>query len=288
MSHDNEKKIRKDTAFWTKWCWDEHAGDTMHLSALEEGVYMRLLRLYYRDYRGPLPDDAKVLARKVLARTEEERQAVGLVLGEFFHKGADGLWHHTRCNKELADAEAFSETRAKGGKAAAGLPRGQGGRFNSRHVLDQARACAGEQPACAGRNTGTEQYSTEKDITEKDITEEHPKEVVVGDVSLVDSSSQYAPPNTKDKSRVGAYGVDVDVAPIHTPTPTNVLSAEGTQGWLTPERLAAIEVVRRGDGLAPSEENALEQLRRRLREATQIPCLTKNTLEETDEEECGE
>lgn len=200
MSRDNKKKVRKDTAFWTKWAWDEHAADTMHLSALEEGVYMRLLRLYYRDYRGPLPDEVKLLARKVLARTEEERQAVDLVLGEFFYKGADGLFHHTRCDSELADAEVFSETRAKGGKAAAaGLVRDQSGRFSSQHVPEQAPAHAGEQPARTGGKSSTEQNSKGQHRTERDSTEGHSREVVVGD----DSSSQHAPP--KDKSgRVGA------------------------------------------------------------------------------------
>jgi uncharacterized protein YdaU (DUF1376 family) len=80
-----------------------HIGDydsaTAHLSILEDGIYGRLLRLYYRT-EIPIPADLPKTCRLVRAATKSERDAVQTVLGEFFTLDADG-WHNARCDAEI-------------------------------------------------------------------------------------------------------------------------------------------------------------------------------------------
>ncbi|AMC34755.1 YdaU family protein [Janthinobacterium sp. B9-8] len=84
--------------------YEHHIGDyaqaTAHLSLLEDGVYSRLIRKYYASEK-PFLNDVKAVARLVGARTDEEREAVEVVLNEFFILEADGCWHNKRCDEDL-------------------------------------------------------------------------------------------------------------------------------------------------------------------------------------------
>jgi uncharacterized protein YdaU (DUF1376 family) len=84
--------------------YEHHIGDyaqaTAHLSLLEDGVYSRLIRKYYASEK-PFVNDLKALARLVGARSDEEREAVEIVLNEFFTLEADGCWHNKRCDEDL-------------------------------------------------------------------------------------------------------------------------------------------------------------------------------------------
>lgn len=223
---NNKKKVRKGAYFWTRWAWDEHAADTAHLTPLEEGIYMRLLRLYYRDYRGPLPDDAALLARKVGARSDDERKAVEVLLHEFFRKGEGGTWQHTRCDRELAAVRGTSDTNTQiATDAVVNRQRDAQGRLISQRALDQTPAGAGEQPSRVRDRDKERDRDTPKE-------ELHIGTTSVGDSSLGDSSSQYAPPNT-NPNRVGA-----DISNTSTPTPARVTSAEGSQASGAPASAA--------------------------------------------------
>jgi uncharacterized protein YdaU (DUF1376 family) len=83
--------------------YEHHIGDwdsaTAHLSLLEEAVYGRLIRLYYRTEK-PIPADVAQACRLVRAVTKPERQAVQIVLSEFFVHGPDG-WRQKRCDEEI-------------------------------------------------------------------------------------------------------------------------------------------------------------------------------------------
>jgi len=85
--------------------YEHHLGDydkaTAHLSACEDGIYCRLIRRYY-DTEAPIQNDIKAVQRLVRARTRDEKDAVETVLGEFFALDDDGLWHHKRCDAEIA------------------------------------------------------------------------------------------------------------------------------------------------------------------------------------------
>lgn len=92
----------------------DYAQATMHLSLIEDAVYSRLLRRYYAEEM-PLVDDLAQLCRWVGARTEEEREAVEVVLKEFFEL-RDGYWHNNRADREI---EAYHAKSTKAAQSAA-------------------------------------------------------------------------------------------------------------------------------------------------------------------------
>lgn len=73
--------------------YEHHIGDfaaaTAHLTFIEDAAYSRLLRIYYRDEK-PLPTDIKAVQRLAGARSRDEKQAVAVVIDEFFRLSADG------------------------------------------------------------------------------------------------------------------------------------------------------------------------------------------------------
>ena len=97
--------------------YEHHIGDwdsaTAHLSLLEEAVYGRLIRLYYRTEK-PIPADLAQACRLVRAVTKPERQAVQTVLSEFFILGSDG-WRQKRCDEEI---DRYREKCAKAERSA--------------------------------------------------------------------------------------------------------------------------------------------------------------------------
>ena len=89
-----------------------HIGDylsaTRHLSWAEDAAYRRLLDTYYTTEKA-LPLDLRAVCRLVLATTEEQREAVRVVLEEFFEQTADG-WKNSRADAEI---EAMREKQQK-------------------------------------------------------------------------------------------------------------------------------------------------------------------------------
>jgi uncharacterized protein YdaU (DUF1376 family) len=94
----------------------DYARDTAHLSMVEHGAYTLLLDRYYATEKGIPADQVHRLAR---ARSVDEREAVDVVLGEFF-KLVDGLWVHNRVEEEIEKAAvrigAARENGRKGGR----------------------------------------------------------------------------------------------------------------------------------------------------------------------------
>lgn len=85
--------------------YPHHIGDfnsaTRHLTRVERSLYRDLIELYY-DTEQPLPaDDFDRLARHVIATSEEEKEALRYVLGEFFTLD-DGVYCNSRCDAEIS------------------------------------------------------------------------------------------------------------------------------------------------------------------------------------------
>jgi uncharacterized protein YdaU (DUF1376 family) len=84
-----------------------HIGDysaaTRHLSWAEDLAYRRLLDVYYVR-EGALPSDLRQVFRLVVATTDEQREAVEVVLGEFFEL-TDSGYIHSRCEEEISKAQ---------------------------------------------------------------------------------------------------------------------------------------------------------------------------------------
>lgn len=92
--------------------------DTIHLNSLEECFYRRALDFYYLNEK-PLPKETQVVFRRLRAITQEERDAVILVLNDFFTEEEDGF-HNKRCDQEIAIYQGNSERNringSKGGR----------------------------------------------------------------------------------------------------------------------------------------------------------------------------
>jgi uncharacterized protein YdaU (DUF1376 family) len=125
--------------------YEHHIGDyaqaTSHLSFLEDAAYSRLLRKYYAEER-PLPSDLRSVQRLIGARSEDEREAVEVVLQEFFWLEEDG-WHNSRADDEIA---RFQSKRAMARKSAEARWGARGS--PKRHDRD-ANADGADANACA-------------------------------------------------------------------------------------------------------------------------------------------
>jgi len=96
--------------------YKRHIGDYMkdasHLSLLEHGVYMRLLDVYYTRESAIPVDQA---ARLISARSKDEKEALAVVVGEFFTIEA-GFYKQTRCDFEISSMQQKAETNREVGK----------------------------------------------------------------------------------------------------------------------------------------------------------------------------
>lgn len=95
-----------------------HIGDwkgaTDHLTAEEEGIYLRLINFYY-DTEHPLPINVDLIARRI--RLPELAPKVESILKEFFELSPDG-WTHGRCDGviekfQLKSAQASAASRSR-------------------------------------------------------------------------------------------------------------------------------------------------------------------------------
>lgn len=96
--------------------YSHHIGDfnnaTRHLTRVERALYRDLIDMYY-DTEQPLITGFESLARRVLARDEDEKVALKLVLDEFFTLESDG-YHNKRCDKEIAAYKRMAEGGKRG------------------------------------------------------------------------------------------------------------------------------------------------------------------------------
>jgi uncharacterized protein YdaU (DUF1376 family) len=95
--------------------YQHHIGDfikdTSFLTNEEIGIYLKLIWLYY-DTEKPLPNDIYTLSMKTNARDNQD--AVNRIL-EMYFELIENEWHHTRCDKEIAEyAEFCAKQKANG------------------------------------------------------------------------------------------------------------------------------------------------------------------------------
>jgi uncharacterized protein YdaU (DUF1376 family) len=95
--------------------YQHHIGDfikdTNYLTNEEVGIYLKLIWLYY-DTEKPLENDIFTLSMKTNAR--DNQSAVEGILGMYFEL-IDNEWHHSRCDKEIAEyAEFCAKQKANG------------------------------------------------------------------------------------------------------------------------------------------------------------------------------
>ena len=151
--------------------YEHHLGDyaqaTAHLSFIEDAAYSRCIRKYYADER-PLPVSIAAVQRLVGARTREEREAVAVVLREFFVLSEDG-WHNKRCDEELA---RYQNKRTKAKRSAdARWSRG------SEHTVGNANAMRTHCDGNAHQSPVTIHHSSTANAVGKKVSAERPLDV---------------------------------------------------------------------------------------------------------------
>jgi uncharacterized protein YdaU (DUF1376 family) len=90
---------------------------TRHLTRVERSLFSDAIELYY-DTEKPLTSDINKLNRLLLAHSQEEKDALLVVLNEFFTLTDDGYFNK-RCNEEILKYQAYMESKSKAGKASA-------------------------------------------------------------------------------------------------------------------------------------------------------------------------
>jgi uncharacterized protein YdaU (DUF1376 family) len=112
----NERNVA-DYDHWMRFHIGDYLADTLHLTALQHGIYLLLIVHYFR--RRALPDDEASLARIVKLPIATWRRQSPPVLA-LFKQGQKGL-SHPRIDTEIERAANLSAIRAeagqKGGKA---------------------------------------------------------------------------------------------------------------------------------------------------------------------------
>lgn len=93
--------------------WAEYLADTRRLSTLEHGAYMLLIADYWQSGE-PLPDNDAVLA-KVAGLTKGKWASIRSAIAGFFEV-ANGLWRHSRIDRELESAKQRYERRSSAGQ----------------------------------------------------------------------------------------------------------------------------------------------------------------------------
>jgi uncharacterized protein YdaU (DUF1376 family) len=110
--------------------YEHHIGDyqkkTAHLSLLEHGAYFLMMQVFYATEK-PLPT-GKVLYRMLRATSKAERDAIDVIVSQFWHKTAAGLVNG-RASRELAGYHEFIEKQRAAGKAS-GIKRSLNHRSN--------------------------------------------------------------------------------------------------------------------------------------------------------------
>lgn len=112
----------------------DYIRDTAHLTALEDGIYRRLLDQYYL-HEKPLSSNCQALAKQMRLHSEEEHAVLASILAEFFTLTDDG-YRHKRCDDEIQRAREIIEKRKESGS--------KGGRSKSLAFAKQK----GKQKGC--------------------------------------------------------------------------------------------------------------------------------------------
>lgn len=91
---------------------------TRHLTLVERALYRELIDRYYETEKAIPASDFEGLARRVLAKTDEEKSALRAVLSEFFTL-EEGEYRHKRCDAEVLIYKEKIEKASAAGKASA-------------------------------------------------------------------------------------------------------------------------------------------------------------------------
>ncbi|MDP2346736.1 MAG: DUF1376 domain-containing protein [Gammaproteobacteria bacterium] len=99
---------------YVKFYASEWDADTLDLSALEDGVYFRIMKYIWKTAKIPTEERLP----RITGLTAEEWAQVRDRVACFF-RISDGCWHHDRAEADIAEVFEVIAKKSKGGKASA-------------------------------------------------------------------------------------------------------------------------------------------------------------------------
>lgn len=168
--------------------YPHHIGDfnnaTRHLTRVERSLYADCIWLYY-DTEQPLQAvDFDLLARKVMARTDEEITALRAILQEFFVLDGD-VYRNERCDAELAAYRLKLDGASKAGKASAAKRAERKGNGRSTDV----------KPPMDSRSTNHEPRTINQEPKDKPASRRSPKKPMPENFDLSQRVKDWAEKN---------------------------------------------------------------------------------------------
>lgn len=192
----------------------DYAKDTAHLSMLEHGAYTLLLDRYYATEQGIPADQAHRVAR---ARTKEEKEAVDVVLEEFFRL-EDDVWVKGRVEEEIAnylESVPAAEERKKGAKE-----RQQRARDRRRLMFEELAGYGVVMP-----------WNTKTDALQAELSriKSQPSNAPVTPPVTRDNTATHTPdtsPHIKDIPPAATSSTTVDPAKASPPAPPGIENSD--------------------------------------------------------------
>ena len=152
--------------------YSKHIGDfnskTRHLSRIERSIFSDAIELYYSTEK-PLISDLNKLSRLLLANTEEEKNALKIILDEFFTL-KKGVYRNKRCDEELALYNSKCKHNQRVGKLG-GRPKKEGNLKNPRGFQKKPKGFPNITQVVSKNNPNQEPIPIKKEIhKEKSVT----------------------------------------------------------------------------------------------------------------------
>lgn len=139
---------------------------TRHLNRIERSIYRDLLEYYYDTEAAISADSLDQVARKILARSEEEKEAMRVVLEEFFVL-IDGFYHQSRCDQEISNYQSKVDTARVNGKLG-GRPKKENNPEETQPVIENNPEETGSK-ANQELITNNQELKTKKELIENDF-----------------------------------------------------------------------------------------------------------------------
>lgn len=144
--------------YWFPWTPSHFKADTMHLSALQDGIYRRLIDHYMETKLG-LPDNDQALARIAGVDLDTFVDNSGDIRA-FFKADKNGRLSHKKCDSILKDQNKRSKINSKNGK--------KGGKKSSRKIIKNQDDNENSQAVAKQTESGRSEKS--KHMTGHDMT----------------------------------------------------------------------------------------------------------------------
>lgn len=133
--------------------YPHHIGDfnsaTRNLTWTQKLAYRELIELYY-DKESPILNNIDDLQFRLGARTEEQKNAITLMLEHFFTLSDNGeYWTHARCDGEIAHYQSKRLNQSKAGKASAAK------RSKAERTLNESEQMLNKREPTSNQELGT-------------------------------------------------------------------------------------------------------------------------------------